>query len=623
MKLFKTIFTLSALLAVVGVQARQMYVGNLNFEDAFRQSGVVQKDTIGAAVFVSTEDLKNMVGAELTEVSFYKHEDAKVAYLKVFVTKNLDSIPLFEKELDVANLTNGWNSVELEEALLLEDGDSLYLGYRLLSQTTISQAVANNSPVKSFIQKGSSAKWTATKGIAVFATVVGDNLPGHDIVLNSDVNLIDVEINKPIGFAFYVKNVAADTIRTIQFECNYGNGVKDTTTIDVEIPYLEGDSVVYENLLFDSLGEYNVQFTALRLNGEEDLTPENNIHTMKVNVVERIVERKVLLEIFSTENCTNCPSGHAKIEKAVAGRHDRVIEVGHHVGYYTDQWTVSADTIYMNFYYAAIVTTFAPAGMLDRTLFTKAEGHHNSYQGGDSCVVFSLEGNDTKLDKMLDVQLAKPAYAWIDLAVDFNEVDSMLTIKVSGKSVAQLGGDPRLTIYITEDNLETERQAGWNVKLQGPYYQHNVNRYIATNVWGDSITLNDGFEKEYKVKVRSKWNVDNLNVVAFVHNYSTKPNVKERYTDFNVYNAEKVQVRAHEVAVDDVVAEPIMLITRQDNMLEIVGEYESGVIYNISGQAVATLRGSPITSIANMPNGVYVVTITLTDGTKYNTKIVK
>ena len=56
MKLFKTIFTLSALLAVVGVQARQMYVGNLNFEDAFRQSGVVQKDTIGAEICIAISD---------------------------------------------------------------------------------------------------------------------------------------------------------------------------------------------------------------------------------------------------------------------------------------------------------------------------------------------------------------------------------------------------------------------------------------------------------------------------------------------------------------------------------------------------------------------------------------
>ena len=622
MKLFKAIFTLSALLAVVGVQARQMYIGNLNFEDKFRQSGVAQKDTIGAAVFVSAEDLKSMVGAELIEVSFYKHENAKVAYLKVFVSKNLDSVPLFEKELDVANLVSGWNHIALDEALVL-DGDSLYLGYQLLSQATISQAVTNSSQVQSFIKNGSSGKWTATKGIAVYATVVGDNLPAHDIILSSELDFIDVEINEPVDFVLVVENVAADTIRTIEFECDYGNGKKDTTIIEVEIPYLAVDSVVYADLLFDSIGKYTVKFTALQLNGEEDLTPEDNVCVLNVNAVERIVERKILLEVFSTENCTNCPKGHEKIEKAVAGRHDKVIEVGHHVGFYTDQWTVPADTIYMNFYYAAIVTTFAPAGMLDRTLFTKAEGHHNSYQGGDSCVVFSLESNNTKLDNLIDVQLAKPAYAWIDLSVDFNEVDSMLTITTSGKSVMELAGDPRLTIYVTEDNLASERQAGWNSGLKGPYYQHNVNRYIATDVWGDQVALNEGFEKEYKVKVQSNWNVDNLNVVAFVHNYSTKPNVKERYTDFNVYNAEKVQVRAHEVAVDDVETSPVSIIARQDDVLEIVGEYESGVIYNVNGQVVATLRGSPTASIANIPNGVYVVSLTLADGTRYNTKIVK
>ena len=33
MKLFKVIFTLSAFFAVVGVHARQMYVGNLKFDD--------------------------------------------------------------------------------------------------------------------------------------------------------------------------------------------------------------------------------------------------------------------------------------------------------------------------------------------------------------------------------------------------------------------------------------------------------------------------------------------------------------------------------------------------------------------------------------------------------------
>ena len=620
MKLFKAIFTLSALLAVVGVQARQMYVGNLNFEDKFRQTGTVKDDTVGAAILVSADELQNKVGAELTHLSVYHIGSTAPKYLKLFVTHNLDSVAVYEKEVDVTIVKEGWNTFALDSSLTLTEGP-VYLGYYFASSVGASYAVANGSTVSSFVKKGVSADWTSTKGIAVYGMVVGENLPAHDVVLSSGVVAIDVEVNKPVNFSFYVENVAADTIKTIEFECDYGNGKKETKIIDIEIPYLGADSIVYEGAVFEEMGLYDVTFTITKLNGNEDLVPENNTHAIKVNVIERIVKRKVLLEIFSTENCTNCPQGHEIIEASIDGRHDEVIKVGHHVGFYTDQWTVPADTIYMNFYYAAIVTTFAPAGMIDRTLFSKADGHKNPYQGGDSCVVFDVTGADVW--NMLDVQLARPAYAWIDLVTDFNEEDSILTIKTSGKSVTELGGEPRLTIYVTEDNLASERQAGWNSERQGPYYQHNVNRHIVTDIWGDQVALNEGFDEEYKVKVQPNWNVDNLNVVAFVHNYSTKQNVKERYTEFNVYNAEKVQVRPHEVAVDDVVESPVTVIARYDNVLEIVGEYESGVIYNVNGQTVVTLRGSPTISIANMLNGVYVVSLTLTDGTRYNTKIVK
>lgn len=619
MKLIKAIFTLSALLIISGVQARQMYVGNLKFEDKFRQTGTVKNDTVGAAVFVSADELQDKKGAELTHLSVYHIGSTAPKYLKLFVTHKLDSVAIYEKDVDVAEVKEGWNTIELDSALTLT-GDSIYLGYYFSSSSVATYAVANSSTVKSFIKKGVSVDWSSTKGVAVYGTIVGDNLPAYDIVLSSAVESIDVEMNKPVDFSFFVENVAADTIRTIEIECDFGNGRKEIKTIEVEIPYLASDSIVFDGVVFEGLGVYDVKFTVTKLNGNDDLTPENNVHAVKVKVIERIVKRKVLLEIFSTENCTNCPQGHEIIESSIDGRHEEIIEVGHHVGFYTDQWTISEDENYLNFYSAAIVTTFAPAGMIDRTLFSKADGHKNPYQGGDSCVVFDVVGADVW--NMLNVQLEKPAYAWIDLATNYNEEDSILTINTSGKSITELGGEPRLTVYVTEDNLASDRQAGWNSAQKGPYYQHNVNRHIATDVWGDQVALNDGFEKEYKVKIQPNWNVDNLNVVAFVHNYSTKPNVKERYTDFNVYNAEKVQVRAHEVAVDDVKEGSVFALVHQD-VLEIVGEYESGVIYNVNGQAVATLRGSPTTSIANMPSGVYVVTITLTDGTKYNTKIVK
>ena len=620
MNFYRILLAFAAVLTTLGVDARQMYIGNLKFEDKFRQTGTTSKDTVGAAVFVSAQDLKDKVGAELTSVSMYQIGATQPKYLRLFVASALDSVFLFDKEIDVTTLVEGWNRVELDEPILLT-GDSLYLGYYLLGGSTISQAVANNSSVQSYIRKGSAANWTSTKGIAVYGTIEGDMLPAHDVVLTSEVSSMDVEMGKAFDISFCVENVAADTIRTIEMECDLGNGKKEVRVMDVEIPYLGVDSVVFDNIKIDEVGLYDVKFVVTKLNGEADLNPEDNEQRVAVNVLERIVARKVLLEVFSTENCTACPKGHDIVEASIDGRHDQVIEVGHHVAFYTDQWTVPEDEIYMNFYYSAIVTTFAPGGMIDRTLWSKADGHKNPYQGGDSCVVFSIESADVW--SLLNVALSKPALAWIDLETEFSEEDSILTIKTAGKSITQLEGEPRLTVYVTEDNLATDKQAGWNSERQGLYYQHNVNRHIATDVWGDKVELNEGFEKEYKVKIKPKWNVDNLNVVAFVHNYSTKENVKERYTDFNVYNTEKVQVREHEVAVDDVVDAPVMVIARQDGVVEIVGEYESGVIYNVNGQAVATLRGSPMVSIANFVNGVYIVTLTSVDGSIYNTKIVK
>ena len=620
MNFYRILLAFAAVLTTLGVDARQMYIGNLKFEDKFRQTGTTSKDTVGAAVFVSAQDLKDKVGAELTSVSMYQIGATQPKYLRLFVASALDSVFLFDKEIDVTTLVEGWNRVELDEPILLT-GDSLYLGYYLLGGSTISQAVANNSSVQSYIRKGSAANWTSTKGIAVYGTIEGDMLPAHDVVLTSGVSSMDVEMSKAFDIAFCVENVAADTIRTIEMECDLGNGKKEVRVMDVEIPYLGVDSVVFDDIKIDEVGLYDVKFVVTKLNGEADLNQEDNEQRVAVNVLERIVARKVLLEVFSTENCTACPKGHDIIEASIDGRHDQVIEVGHHVAFYTDQWTVPEDEIYMNFYYSAIVTTFAPGGMIDRTLWSKADGHKNPYQGGDSCVVFSIESADVW--SLLNVALSKPALAWIDLETEFSEEDSILTIKTAGKSITQLEGEPRLTVYVTEDNLATDKQAGWNSERQGLYYQHNVNRHIATDVWGDKVELNEGFEKEYKVKIQPKWNVDNLNVVAFVHNYSTKDNVKERYTDFNVYNTEKVQVREHEVAVDDVVDAPMMVIARQDGVVEIVGEYESGVIYNVNGQAVTTLRGSPMVSIANFANGVYIVTLTSADGSIYNTKIVK
>ena len=109
-------------------------------------------------------------------------------YLKLFVTHKLDSAAIYEKDIDVAGVKEGWNTIALDSALTLTR-DSIYLGYYFSSSSVATYAVANSSTIKSFIKKGVSADWSSTKGVAVYGTIVGDNLPAYDIVLSSDTLL--------------------------------------------------------------------------------------------------------------------------------------------------------------------------------------------------------------------------------------------------------------------------------------------------------------------------------------------------------------------------------------------------------------------------------------------------
>ena len=57
MKIYRHLLIFVAVLVALVANARQMYIGNLKFEDTFRQTGTAKNDTIGGAVFVSADEL--------------------------------------------------------------------------------------------------------------------------------------------------------------------------------------------------------------------------------------------------------------------------------------------------------------------------------------------------------------------------------------------------------------------------------------------------------------------------------------------------------------------------------------------------------------------------------------
>lgn len=220
-----------------------------------------------------------------------------------------------------------------------------------------------------------------------------------------------------------------------------------------------------------------------------------------------------LLEEFTTENCGNCPYAAEQIEKAIetASLGEKVIQVCHHVGYYTDWLTIPASKTYKWFYNQG-GSTYAPACMLDRGL---------KYHETETTPVF-LPGYYSDLLYYFKQSVNVPAYVQVKPTLAYDKGTRKLTIQVACEKSAAFDGQcpsPRLNLFIAEDSIKSKNQAA------APNMIHrHVMRAILSDGWGDAITwgADSKFNKTYELTLDEAWKDKDIEVVAFVSEYDSK-----------------------------------------------------------------------------------------------------
>lgn len=134
----------------------------------------------------------------------------------------------------------------------------------------------------------------------------------------------------------------------------------------------------------------------------------------------------------------------------------------------------------------------------------------------------------------------------------------------------EIGVNPMVNILLVENGL---------IGFQSPNYngfQHDeVNRLFVTEPLGDPVELSvtDSTYVTYDVVVNEGWNVDNMEIVAFVSNYDSK-----NCNDCRVYNAEICPL----VGSDVITGAGIGDVTE--------GEREVSVIYGITGVRLDSMQ---------------------------------
>ncbi len=230
------------------------------------------------------------------------------------------------------------------------------------------------------------------------------------------------------------------------------------------------------------------------------------------NTAQAQVQRRVLMEIFSTERCNNCPQAHKNIERLFGDGGDSIIFLGHHAGFYTDNFSLE-ESIDYEWFYTPNRGTYAPAAMMDRTcgsdllpnVFTDGVPIFNGAKA--SC-----------LQPAYEMAAETPAYARVQVETEFEQETRELSISVSGALLRELPmvNDMRLNLFLTEDSVFTQTQSG----SIGSYYHRHLARHCFTTSWGEAVEMEGEFIRSYSISLPLEWNERRIQVVAFVTNYN-------------------------------------------------------------------------------------------------------
>lgn len=233
---------------------------------------------------------------------------------------------------------------------------------------------------------------------------------------------------------------------------------------------------------------YILPATLLLMASCEDIGEDNRY----IEVEPIKAERRVLLEEFTGQLCTNCPDAHAIIEKLEEQYGPDLIVVSIHAG----QGNAIA----------------APAGLMQPV------GNEYAARWGVSsypCGVVDRTGGVLSRDAWaaaIRTDMAKETTA--DIQVSATQIGD--SIAVTSLISSSLPLDASLQLWVTEDSIVAFQID--NGKRVPDYVHNNVFRACVNGTWGQPIDVapNVYYTATDTIAIEEDWNPDHLHIVGFI-----------------------------------------------------------------------------------------------------------
>ena len=528
-------------------------------------------------------------------------------HAKVQLMEKIPGEVLREKTVD---LNPGWNEVMFDEPLAIDALSGLYFGYSydwssLVSENDSDVAAADgnkNAPGDAFLYNFdgeipmSAAKTYGAVRLQLIVT-------GPDESINNYCSVSQLKhdgarsADKTVGVSFVVTNDGANEIKDLEALVVVDGTTVKTEALTTSIAPMQSRRLTVKGINLNEGQELRLQIR--KINGYRRIpSPIATITAGKI--LDKGFKRLVLLEQFSTEECSSCPDGHKEVERILEeeGFAADVAWVIHHDGFTADEYTLPEQKILYNLFGPDDETrsVFAPAISLDRTGSSLGLGNGVYVYPAHKIILYS-EDNVSLFSEAAE----RPAVLTVELSEEMDVQTRDLSLSVSGEVIPEYIDPANLymNILIVEDDVKADRQAG---NKGQEWWHHGLVRKFVTDPYGDQLTVDASNRYTYttKLNIPEEWSAANLRVVAFVAKKFSQ------WDSSQVYNTAETRIKAFE-SVETLPAEQYALYT-QNGAICVTGNATVQEVYAMSGARVAN---------QGLAAGIYVARILSANGTAF------
>ncbi len=464
----------------------------------------------GSALFYPAEAMQKYAGCQITNIVLFPSNWRSVTSLQVFISRSLTEPFDYTQEVKLDH--GNWVNVPLNTPYHIDGGD-IYIGFMIKGTSNLVYTKPKEKGTE-YICLSPSKGWQPNNNgysAALYAVVRAGKdapLPTHNARIKDVKFPPCARLGQSLPVQATIGNMGLSTIESLTVKYNVGDRSYQEEIKGLDIPAAAEQTLTLTCPAWEEEGEHAFSITITSVNGSGDADMSDNT-SPQVQMIcrEHFTQRRLLLEAFSTERCTECPQAHEVLHEVCADN-DRIIELGHHAGFYDDAYTLPESQAYEWFYKPSVL--YAPAVMLDRSNF------HNTYPTLCDAETPVGQPEADRLTTLLDYALSVPAYASVELEAITDEAQRTATLTVSGTALLPCNGDTRLFVFVSEDSIHSTSQAG----AAAGFYHRHVARRSLTPTWGTPIATTEGYRAEYTLQIPETWNMNRLRAVAFVANYN-------------------------------------------------------------------------------------------------------